>query len=136
MKKYAEKLVKLVKNNIIFLYTIIMLQKQINRLRRKARVSSTIDRTSKRPRLSVFRSNSHIYAQIIDDVDSKTLVSYSDLKISNGTKIDRAKEVWSHIAKLALKKNISEVIFDRNGFLYHGRVKVLADSAREAWLKF
>ena len=113
-----------------------MLQKQINRLRRKARVSCAINTDSKRHRLCVFRSNSHIYAQIIDDINSKTLVSYSDLKISNGTKSEKAKEVWSHIAQLALKKNISEVVFDRNGFLYHGRVKNLADSAREAWLKF
>ncbi|MCH8518552.1 50S ribosomal protein L18 [Candidatus Gracilibacteria bacterium] len=113
-----------------------MLQKQANRLRRKIRVGSTITGTPTRPRLSVFRSNTHIYAQIIDDTTATTLLSSSDLKIKGGTKVERAKEVGTQIAKLAGEKNISEVVFDRNGFLYHGRVKVLADAARDAGLKF
>ncbi len=113
-----------------------MLQKQANRLKRKARVSSIIFWTPARPRLSVFRSNTHIYAQIIDDESSTTIVSYSDLKTKTGTKLERAKQVWEHIAKLAQERNISSVVFDRNGFLYHWRVKILADGAREAWLNF
>lgn len=113
-----------------------MLQKQANRLKRKARVSSTIFWTASRPRLSIFRSNTHIYAQIIDDESATTLVSYSDLKSTTGTKLERAKQVWEHIAKLAQEKKISSVVFDRNGFLYHWRVKTLADWAREAWLNF
>lgn len=113
-----------------------MLQKHANRLARKARVSSKIFWTPTRPRLSVFRSNSHIYAQIIDDESATTLVSYSDLKVSTGTKLERAKNVGANIAKLAQEKNISSVVFDRNGFLYHGRVKTLADAARESGLNF
>ena len=113
-----------------------MLQKQRNRLRRKARVSSTITGTQARPRLSVFRSNTHIYAQIIDDESRKTLASFSDLKISEWTKLEKAQAVGKHIAELATKSKISEVVFDRNWFLYHGRVKALADAAREAGLKF
>ena len=113
-----------------------MLQKQANRLRRKARVSAKITWTSERPRLSVFRSNTHIYAQIIDDTTWKTLGSSSDLKAKDGTKLERAQSVGKEIAELASKSKISEVVFDRNGFLYHGRVKALADAARQAWLKF
>lgn len=113
-----------------------MLQKQANRLRRKARVSATITGTSERPRFSVFRSNTHIYAQLIDDTSGATLVSASDLKSTSWTKTDKAKEVGAQIAKLAWEKKISTVVFDRNGFLYHGRVKILADAAREAWLQF
>lgn len=113
-----------------------MLQKQRNRLRRKARVSSGITGTQQRPRLSVFRSNTHIYAQVIDDVSGSTIASSSDMKITNGTKLEKAQAVWKQIAELAAKNKISEVVFDRNWFLYHGRVKALADSAREAGLQF
>lgn len=113
-----------------------MLQKQANRLRRKARVSSQITWTPARPRLSVFRSNTHIYAQLVDDITWATLTASSDLKAKSGTKLERAQDVGKTIAELASKKKITEVVFDRNGFLYHGRVKALADAAREAWLKF
>lgn len=137
-KIFEEKLVRLVKNNKKFIFNFyIMLQKQINRIRRKIRVRSKIQGTKEVPRLSIFRSNLHISAQIIDDVEWKTLVSFSDLKLeANTSKTERAKFVWQEIAKLALEKKVSKVVFDRNGFLYHGRVKTLADSAREAWLIF
>lgn len=113
-----------------------MLQKTINRLRRKARVRSTIHGTQSKPRLSVFRSGAHIYAQIIDDDAAVTLASSNDLKISSGTKTEKAAQVGAELAKAALEKKISEVVFDRGGFVYHGRVKALADAAREAGLKF
>ena len=93
--------------------------------------------TAERPRLAVFRSNRHIYAQIIDDVTGKTLVSSSDLKMKKeGTKTDMAKKVWEDVAKKSTANKIDTVVFDRGWFAYHGRVKALADSAREAWLKF
>ncbi len=113
-----------------------MLEKQLKRQRRKERVKATISNSS-RPRLSVFRSNSSIYAQIIDDTTGKTLCASNDLKLdSKLTKTEASKKVWEDIAKKALAAKISEVVFDRNWFFYHGRVKALADSAREAWLKF
>jgi large subunit ribosomal protein L18 len=97
---------------------------------------------SLRPRLSVFRSGRHIYAQIIDDREHKTLVSCStiskDLKaaVPKTTNVDAAKKIGEAIAKRALEKNIKAVAFDRNGFLYHGRVKALAEAARKAGLDF
>lgn len=114
-----------------------MLQKQVNRLRRKARVRSQISGTATRPRLSIFRTTTHIYAQIIDDEAGKTLCSASDLKIAdNMTKTELAKQVGAHIAKAALEQKINTVVFDRGGFRYHGRVQTLADAAREAGLQF
>lgn len=113
-----------------------MLQKQLNRLRRKARVRSQISGTKECPRLSIFRSTNHIYAQIINDDDSMTLVSSSDLKINKGAWVERAKEVGVEIAKLAKAKKISSVVFDRGWFQYHGRVQALAEGAREWGLKF
>jgi large subunit ribosomal protein L18 len=100
--------------------------------------------TSECPRLSVFRSNSYIYAQLIDDVKGVTLISASDLTVkahSNtsgqaGKKSDRSKTIGIEIAKKAIAKGIKKVVFDRNGFKYTGRVKALADSAREGGLKF
>lgn len=93
--------------------------------------------TSTMPRLCVFRSNANIYAQIIDDTTGTTLVATSDLKLKKkGTKSENAKKVGEDIAKLALAKKIEAVVFDRAGFAYHGRVKALADAAREAGLKF
>lgn len=91
---------------------------------------------STRPRLSVFRSNKFIYAQVIDDRAGKTLVSASDVKISKGTKTERAKEVGKMIAELCAKNKITGVVFDRNGFKYTGRIKLVADEARAAGLKF
>ncbi len=90
-----------------------------------------------RPRLVVFRSLNHIYAQIIDDKEGKTLVSNSDMKLEKaGTKTEMAKKVGKEIAEKALANKIDTVAFDRNGYKYHGRVKALAEAAREAGLKF
>jgi large subunit ribosomal protein L18 len=112
------------------------------RKRRQARVRRKVVGTSERPRLCVFRSSKHIYAQIIEDVNGSSLVSVSTqnagvLPDENYTgNISAAKAVGAAIAKQALEKNIKEVVFDRNGFIYHGRVKALADAAREAGLEF
>lgn len=89
-----------------------------------------------RPRLSVFRSGQHIYAQIIDDLKGATLVAESDLGIKSGTKKERAEKVGEGIAKKALAKKISKVVFDRGGFLYHGRIAALAAGARKGGLEF
>ena len=113
------------------------------RLGRKIRVRKKIRGTSERPRLSIFRTSKHIYAQIIDDDNAKTLIGVSTLKqdIRNklqnqgGNKIG-ASIVGEFIAKSAKEKGIKKVVFDRNGFLYHGRVKVLAEAAREHGLEF
>lgn len=114
-----------------------MLQKQVNRLRRKARVRSQISGTSSRPRLSIFRSTSHITAQLIDDEAGKTLAYVSDLKMKDkATKTQLAQKVWSEIAKVAKDLKIETIVFDRGWFAYHGRVKALADAAREEGLKF
>jgi len=114
-----------------------MLKKVLNRLRRKNRIRAKVSWTPSTPRLSIYRSNSNIYAQIIDDTTGKTLVSASDLKITKeGDKTNMAKKVWSDIAKNASAKKITSVVFDRGWFAYHGRVKALAEAAREGWLQF
>ena len=113
-----------------------MLAKIANRLRRKARVWAKITWTAVKPRLSVFRSNTSIYAQLVDDIAGKTLCSSSDLKMDAGTKCEKASKVWEDLATKAKALNITEIVFDRGGFAYHGRVKSLADGARSAWLKF
>jgi large subunit ribosomal protein L18 len=93
--------------------------------------------TAERPRLTVFRSNSQIYAQVIDDVKGVTLASASSLGIKDKmTKTEKAAQVGKAIAENAIKAGVTEVVFDRNGYLYHGRVQQLADAAREAGLKF
>lgn len=92
--------------------------------------------TPERPRLNVFRSNKQIYAQIIDDKNSVTLAQASSLKLENGANIEGAKEVGKLVAEKAVEKGIKKVVFDRGGYLYHGRVKALADAAREAGLEF
>ena len=111
-----------------------------NELRKKrhARVRNKVSGTSSMPRLSVFRSNSQIFAQIIDDEKGTTLVSSSSLslKIKNGGNVEGAKLVGKDIAKKAKSKKITKVVFDRGGYLYHGRIKALADAAREAGLEF
>jgi len=109
-----------------------------DRQQRHKKIRSKISGTSKIPRLAVFRSSMYIYAQIIDDETGKTLVSMSDLKLKNEkeTKSDLAKKVGLEIAKKAKDKNISAVVFDRGGHRFHGRVKFLADGAREGGLKF
>jgi len=112
------------------------------RVKRQVRVRTKVRGTAERPRLSVFRSARHITAQIIDDVSNTTLVyaSTNVKDVSDGLKytgnVDAAKAVGEVIAKKALEKNIKQVVFDRNGFLYHGRIKALADAAREAGLSF
>jgi len=113
-----------------------MLQKQLTRLARQKRVRAKVSGTAARPRLSVFKSNANIYAQLIDDVAGVTLASTSDIKENTGTKTDKAKKVGAEIAQKAKSLKIKEVVFDRGGFLYHGRVKALADGAREAGLTF
>lgn len=113
-----------------------MLKKEQNRLRRAARVRSQIHGTAQRPRLSVFRSNTHIYAQLIDDENSVTLAAASDMKLTTGTKSEKAGEVGNAIAKIMLEKGINTCVFDRGGYLYHGRVKVLAEAVRQAGIAF
>ena len=107
------------------------------RLRRHLRVRTKISGTPECPRLNVFRSNSHIHAQIIDDVNGTTLVAASsvEMKLENGGNVEAAKTVGAEVAKRALEKNITNVVFDRGGYVYTGRVKALAEAAREAGLK-
>lgn len=113
-----------------------------NRLARHSRVRKKISGTPERPRLCVYRSNKNIYVQIIDDVNGKTLVSASTIdkemldKMAYGGNKQAARMVGEFIANKALENKIEEVVFDRGGYLYHGRVKELADGAREAGLKF
>ncbi len=104
----------------------------------KARIRSKVSGTAERPRLTVFRSNKQIYAQVVDDKQGKTLAAASSKALADvkGTKSEVAAEVGKQLAATAIAKGISEVVFDRNGYLYHGRVKQLADAAREAGLKF
>lgn len=112
------------------------------RLKRKKSIRKNIVGTTERPRLSIFRSASHMYAQIIDDSKGQTLVSASTLskdlkgKLKSTGNIEAAQKVGELISKEAKKKKIETVSFDRNGFLYHGRVKALADAARDGGLKF
>ena len=109
------------------------------RMKRHARVRGKISGTADRPRLCVFRSENNIYAQIIDDTAGNTLVSASTVEKGfegNGGNAEAAKKVGAAIADRALKKGIEEVVFDRGGYIYHGRVQALAEAAREAGLKF
>ena len=107
------------------------------RQRRKRRISFKVKGTGERPRLSVFRSGKHVYAQIVDDTTGKTLVAYSTLEGELKTKnVETSKKVGAEIAKRALAKNIKSVVFDRSGYVFHGRVKAVADGAREAGLSF
>ena len=112
--------------------------KNVGRQKRHAKVRGKIHGTKETPRLNVFRSNAHIFAQIIDDEAGTTLVSSSsvELKIENGSNIEGAKLVGEDIAKKAKKAKITKVVFDRGGYLYHGRVSALADAARENGLEF
>lgn len=112
--------------------------KNAMRLRRHTRVRKTVSGTKEMPRLNVFRSNKEIFAQIIDDVTGTTLVSSSSvaLKIKNGGNAEGAALVGADIAKKAASAKIKKVVFDRGGYLYHGRVKALAEAARENGLEF
>jgi large subunit ribosomal protein L18 len=111
-------------------------QKEQRRLKIKYRVRSKISGTPARPRLSVFRSNKQIYVQIIDDESAKTLVSASSLGMEKMPKCEQAAKVGEAVAQKAIAAGISEVVFDRNGYLYHGRVKEVAEGARKGGLKF
>ena len=118
-----------------------MIKKEANnvaRLRRHARVRKNLSGTKEVPRLNVFRSNSHIFAQVIDDENGNTLCSSSsvELKIKNGGNVEGAKTVGADIAKKATKAGIKKVVFDRGGYQYHGRVEALANAARENGLEF
>ncbi len=113
-----------------------MSDKRAKRKRRHRRTRAKIWGSAKAPRLSVFRSAQHIYAQLIDDEKNRVIVSASDLDLKKGKKGDKAKEVGKLIAKKALEKKIEKAVFDRGGYLYHGRIKLLAEGAREGGLKF
>jgi len=112
--------------------------KNVSRVRRHARVRAKISGTAEAPRLCVYRSNKNIEAQLIDDVKGVTLVSSSSmsLKLANGSNIEAAKLVGKDIAEKAVAKGLKKVVFDRSGYIYHGRVKALAEAAREAGLEF
>ena len=111
--------------------------KVTKRLKNKARIRKKVDGDQERPRLTVFRSGRHMYAQIIDDASGKTLVSFSTLEGNLTSKnVDSSKKVGAELAKRALDKNIKNVVFDRSGYVFHGRVKAVADGAREAGLSF
>ena len=116
------------------------MNKEFQRSRAKRRVRAKISGTGERPRLSVFRSNKQIYAQIIDDLTGKTLVSASSkiesIASKNASKLESAKMVGQLIAERAKEAEVETVVFDRNGYVYHGRIKALADGAREGGLKF
>lgn len=115
-----------------------MQTKQAKLKRRQKRVRAKIQGSQQRPRLSVFRSHQHIYAQLVDDQKGKTLLSFSDVKIDKKglKKTAKADQVGQALAKEALEKKISQVVFDRGGYKYQGRVKALAEGARQAGLKF
>ncbi len=116
-----------------------MSKNDAGRARRKLRIRKKMEGTTERPRLSVFRSANHIYAQVIDDTHGTTLVAASTVQKGvgeDGNKSAQAKSVGAAVAKLCLEKGISKVVFDRNGFLYHGRIRALAEGAREAGLNF
>ena len=108
------------------------------RKKRHARVRRKISGTPECPRLNVFRSNAHIHAQIIDDVNGVTLASASSvaMKLANGSNVEAATAVGKQVAENAKAKNITKVVFDRGGYIYHGRIKALAEAAREAGLEF
>ena len=119
-----------------------MAMKIVGRERRKLRIRKKVQGTAERPRLSVFHSSKHIYAQVIDDATGKTLAHAStlskDLKgtLEEDNKVQAAKKVGALIAKICKSKKIGKVVFDRNGYAYHGRVSALAQAAREAGLEF
>jgi large subunit ribosomal protein L18 len=117
-------------------------EREETRLRRKARIRKKVDGTQERPRLTVFRSNKHIYAQVVDDSTQQSLGAVSTLskglatELAGQKKKDKAKAVGVAVAKLCAEKGITKVVFDRNGYAYHGRVSALAEGAREGGLEF
>lgn len=112
------------------------------RIKRHYRIRNKVNGTAQKPRLAVFRSNKHIYAQIIDDIAGNTLVAASTLeseiasKLEYASTVEAAKAVGEAVAKKAIDKGITDVVFDRGGYVYHGKIKALADAAREAGLQF
>jgi large subunit ribosomal protein L18 len=103
---------------------------------RHLRVRKKVAGTAERPRLVVFRSDKHIYAQLVDDDAGRTIATVSSLKVANGKKTEKASEVGKQVAVVAKEKGITRVVFDRGGYKYHGRVKAVADGAREGGLEF
>jgi large subunit ribosomal protein L18 len=134
VSKLEEKPVRQLQNNLVMA--------EINRLKRRTRlrksIRSKVSGTAERPRLSVYRSNKAIYAQVINDVEGKTLASFSSVKLDDkkGTKTEVAKKVGLELAKAAKEAGIESVVFDRGGYLFHGRVAALAAGAKEGGLKF
>ncbi len=116
--------------------------KEKSRARRHRRIRARVSGSAQRPRLNIFRSNKHIYAQVIDDTTGRTLVEASTLDkefkdlSESGSTVAAAEKVGSMVARRAIEKGVSAVVFDRGGYLYHGRVQALADAAREAGLEF
>ena len=113
-----------------------MVTKQERRNKIKARIRGKVSGTAERPRMTVFRSNKQIYVQLVDDSEGKTIVSASSKGMEGGTKTEIAAKVGQAIAEKALGAGVTTVVFDRNGYLFHGRVKSLADAARNGGLKF
>jgi large subunit ribosomal protein L18 len=111
-------------------------KKEQRRIKIKFRIRKSVNGTAERPRLSVFRSNKQIYAQVINDLTGTTLVSASSLGLEKMAKIEQAQKVGTLLAEKAKAAGVEKVVFDRNGYLYHGRVKALADAARECGLNF
>jgi large subunit ribosomal protein L18 len=113
-----------------------MIKRNEIRQRIHTRIREKLSGTADRPRLNVYRSLNHIYAQVIDDQKGETLVEASTIKLKTGGNVAAAKEIGKAVAEKAVAKGIKKVVFDRGGFLYHGRIKALADAAREAGLEF
>jgi large subunit ribosomal protein L18 len=113
-------------------------QTKRNEIRQRihARIRAKLAGTTERPRLNVYRSLNHIYAQVIDDQQGVTLVSASTIKMKSGGNVAAAREIGKAVAEAAVAKGVKRVVFDRGGYLYHGRIKALADAAREAGLEF
>ena len=113
-------------------------QTKRNEIRKRihARIREKISGTTERPRLNVYRSLNHIYAQVVDDAQGVTIASASTIKLKTGGNVAAAKEIGKTIAERAKEKGVTKVVFDRGGYLYHGRIKALADAAREAGLEF
>jgi large subunit ribosomal protein L18 len=113
-------------------------QNKRNAIRQRihSRIREKMAGTAERPRLNVYRSLNHIYAQVVDDQNGQTLVSASSIQLKSGGNVAAAKEIGKAVAEKAVAKGIKQVVFDRGGYLYHGRVKALAEAAREAGLEF
>ncbi|MBI2068948.1 MAG: 50S ribosomal protein L18 [Candidatus Yanofskybacteria bacterium] len=111
-------------------------KKQENRIRRHAKVRAKISGSAKRPRISVFKSNQYIYAQVVDDESGKTLLSVSDMEVKMGKKSEKALKIGETLAARMKEKNLLEAVFDRGGFKFHGRVKSVADGLRKGGIKF